>query len=72
MIIVLWFDLVSSVLVFKIASIIGINFFMKTSKPNYHLNTLQHFPIFFSLLWRSDPLNHKFFKNLSSESEIPK
>ena len=28
MIIVLWFDLVSSVLVFKIASIIGINFFL--------------------------------------------
>ena len=29
MIIVLWFDLVSSVLVFKIASIIGINFLWK-------------------------------------------
>ena len=32
MIIVLWYDLVSSVLVFKIASIIGINFFYENFK----------------------------------------
>ena len=32
MIIVLWFDLVSSVLVFKIASTIGIDFFYENFK----------------------------------------
>ena len=36
MIIVLWFDLVSSVLLFQITSKIGIHVFMKTSKPNNH------------------------------------
>ena len=48
MIIVLWFDWVSSVLLFNITSIIGIHFFMKTSKPNNHS---KHFAIFSHFLF---------------------
>ena len=49
-----WFDWVSSVLLFKITSIIGIHFFlMKTSKPNSHSKyfaIFSHF-LFFITSW---------------------
>ena len=64
MIIVLWFDLVSSVLLFKITSTTGIHFLWKLQKLITIENTLQYSPIFFSLLLDSDSLNHKFFTNL--------
>ena len=71
MIILLWFDSVSSVLLFKTTSTIGIHFLWKLQNLITIEKTLQYSPIFFSLLRDLDSLNHKFFTNLSAISELP-